>query len=178
MGLVQSSAPATWPVTLDEAKFQCRVDGTKSDLGLQALIEDATDKVEAVLGRSLMAQTWQLTLDEFADEIVLPRGPVAAAPAITYLDEDGASQPLSSDLYEVDLTSDPQRIVRRAGASWPSTADRVNAVTITYTANYTAVPRRVKRAILLLIATWYDDRTADVPQAVYSLVRGSRDLPG
>ncbi len=103
--------------------------------------------------------------------IIVPRPPlITLTPdatyttlGISYVDGNGATQTLSSALYQVDARSEPGRIVPAYGQSWPSTREQLNAVTITYRAGYTdadAVPKRIKQAIGLLAAHWYENREA------------------
>ena len=178
MGLTRTVEPATYPVTLAEAKVQCRIedDDATDDSFLNAAIYAATDYVEYYLGRSIMAQTWALKFDDFTqvavnplvpwgltntlNQVYLPRGPVSAVSSITYYDAAGVSQTLSTDVYEVDTSSDPQRVVLADGQSWPTPKVMTNAVTITYTAGYSAVPKSIKQAILLIISQWMDNRTS------------------
>lgn len=177
MGLTLVTAPSEYPVTLAQAKEQCRVIGTRSDSFLNELIADATHQAEKCLGRSIMEQTWKLTLDCFSDAISLPRGPVRSVSSVQYYDTDGALQTLDSDYYTVDLTSDPQWVVRNSNYSWPSLLDAVNVVSITYVAGFTTIPRSVTRAILLAINTWFDDRDAGLPKAFRDLLLDDRDWP-
>lgn len=131
--------PATdYPVSLAEVRTICRLTGTARDTELEIYRKGAVRQVERYLGRSLAEQTWQLDLDEFADEIALPNGPVTGIVTFTYRDADGVEQTVDPDLYMLDAVSDPPRILLNSGASWPTIEDRpANAVTVTYTAGYT-----------------------------------------
>lgn len=170
--------PATgYPVTRTEAKNHCRVDGTADDGLIDGLIAAATDYVVQYTGRSLGSQTLRQTLDEFADSMELPRGPVQSVSNIKYDDADGVEQTLSEDVYQANLTSDPAWIVRSSDQSWPATLDAVNTVRITYVAGYSTVPASIKQAILLLIGDWYDGRSntvagqvSQMPHAVEALL--------
>ena len=169
----------TYPVTLTEAKAQCRVDGTDEDTFINGLISTAADYVGQYLGRSIMAQTLRLDLDDFGDEMLLPFGPVSLVTSITYYDTAGAVQTLSTTVYQADIVSDPPRILRADGQTWPDVYARANAVSITYVTGYSAVPAAVKHACLLLIGDWYRGREntslgtsqpAEMPHAVTALL--------
>lgn len=166
MGLVLVTPPAALAVSLDEAKAHCRVDGTSQDIALTGMIGAATNYVEQYLGRSLMPQTWKVTLDQFASEILLPRGPVTDITAFKYFDANGDEQTVDSALYVLDTANDPPRVVRAPNAAWPVTAEGVNKVQVTYTAAYPVLPIAIKHALLLLISQWYDNRSSlpKVPQ--------------
>jgi uncharacterized phiE125 gp8 family phage protein len=169
MGLTLVTPAASPVVTLAEAKAWCRVDGDADDGALGIACAAAINAVEEFIGRSLGAQSWQLSLDAFADEIELPRGPVTAIDSFTYVDTAGSSQAVDESLYTLDLVSDPQRVVRNDGASWPTTAGRINAVTIQFTAGFSAVPSAVRLAILTLTAQVFDNRT--MPALTAEMVR-------
>ena len=153
--------PAASPVTIAEAQAWCRTGSSPFDAGaLQIMLDGATSAVEEHLGRSLGAQTWRLELDGFADEIELPRGPVTALTAFTYVDEDGATATVAAALYTLDLVSYPARIVLDPEASWPGTDDGIAVVKITFAAGYAALPGGLKAEILGLTAAAYDTRIA------------------
>ena len=181
MALVLVTPAASYPVTLTEVKAQCRVDGTDDDTKLNSLIAAATDYVERYTGRAIVSQTWKVVLDEFADEMLLPKGPVQSVSSITYTDTAGDPQTLSASVYTADLANDPQRVVLNDGQSWPETDDAVNVVTITFVAGYSAVPESLKHAILLLISQWYDNRDGlgggrEMPHAVEALLCNHRSF--
>ena len=77
--LVRYTAPASEPVTLAEAKVQCRVDTSDDDAYITSLIVAARTYVEDILDISIMGQTWEARYDAFPLwEIILPRPPMAA----------------------------------------------------------------------------------------------------
>lgn len=166
MGLKLLTPASDQLVSLDEAKLACRIDstvGSVQDSQLTRKIASFTSQIEAFVGRSLMEQVWQLSLDSFADEIELPAGPVTSIDAIVFDDADGVETELDASLYLLDLVSDPQRIVRASDATWPDTFDGINAVRITYTSGFdgeSPLLTRLKDVCLDMLAVWYDDRTA------------------
>lgn len=184
MGLTLVTPPTEFPVTLEEAKAQCRVTHTSEDTLIEGYIAAATAYVEKQISLSLMTRTYALTLDEFADTIELPRGPVQSVTSVEYVDEDGATATVDAETYTVDLSSKPQWIVLNSDYSWPAVMTGVNMVTITYVAGADALPddlTDVKHAILLLIGHWYMNREAvsadavkEVPLAVESLLQNYR----
>ncbi len=182
MGLQLVTAPTADPVTIEEAKAQCRVLHPDEDMLLAGLIAAATRHVEKVLDLSLMARTWRLTLDAFSPTIELPRGPVTSVTAVNYVDRGGLTQQVPTEKYTTDLASPAQWIVLNSGGEWPATIGGVNAVSIDYVAGFTSLPSTyddLKHAILLLIGHWYANReavnvgniTSEVPLAVASLIQ-------
>lgn len=72
--------PADMPVTLDEAKAHCRVDGLEDDALITGLIAGAVGHLDGwtgVLGRCIMPQTWRVTAA--AGDVVLPLPDVTGA---------------------------------------------------------------------------------------------------
>lgn len=186
MGLTLVSPPTGLVVTDESAKTYCRVDGTADDAAIAELVAAATDYVEQWLGRSLLEQTWRLSLDGFADEMLLPRGPVRGVSSIKYTDVAGDEQTLGTEIYTADLDSDPQRVLRTAGASWPAVAQGPNSVRIQFVAGYETVPPSVTLAIRRLVASWFSDREAvnvgnivsEMPHSIADLLCSHRSFAG
>jgi uncharacterized phiE125 gp8 family phage protein len=177
MSLRLITAPTDFPVSLTEAKKQCRVDGTDEDGALNIYIAAATAHVESITGRAIMAQTWELLLDDFADAILIPKGPVQSVTSVTYYDTDDVLQTLATDQYTLDNVSDPAWVVRPQSVTYPDVADGVNNVIVRFVAGYSTVPAELKAAILVLIASWFDNRsTAEIPLAVHSLLTNHRSF--
>lgn len=173
--LVQSVPPTTQPVSLAELKLQARIDADLSDEDtlLASYLAAATRQVETETGRQLMLATWVYRADGFSPHgtLALPRPPLLSVTSVQYVDADGVTQTWDAANYVVDPYRDPGRIVLAQGASWPSTRDVPNAVTITYQAGYgaslvddvyeedaTQVPPELRHALLLLTAEWYRHR--------------------
>lgn len=175
MGYRLITPPAATPVTLAEAKAQLRVDHNDEDGKIEALIAAATSYLDGrsgVLGRCIVSQTWELTLDAFpAEEIEIPLGPVQSVPALTYVDLAGATQTVNSGDYYLDTTSLTAWVMPEI--EWPSTMEAANAVTVRFVAGTAVadVPPAIKHALLLLVSAWYDDRAGSgMPPAVDYLI--------
>jgi hypothetical protein len=180
--------PSVLPVTLAEAKAQVRVDHSDEDSKIDALIAAAVSYLDGrsgVLGRCLVTQTWELTLDSFPDEeIELPIGPVQSVTSITYVDTFGAEQTISASDYYVDTTSLSAWVVPEV--AWPDTMPAANAVTVRFVAGTSSaeVPAAIKHAVLLLVAHWYENRqpiavglsVAAMPMAVDALIAPFRRI--
>lgn len=156
------TAPASEPITLAEAKAQMRVT-TDAEAGLiSGLIFSARDLCERETGRALMAQTWELSLDNFSNQMCLGRAPVASITSIKYTDADGAEQTLPSTEYVLDNASNLlARVVIAPNKSWPAIYSGINNVRIRYVAGYAtaaAVPQALKQWMLLQISHWYRNR--------------------
>lgn len=168
--LKRVSGPAVEPVTLAEAKEQCRVDATADDSYLTALIVAAREYVEDYLDRTLVHTNWRMRLDGFPAEIELPRPPMAdsgtnTAVTVTYtIGDSGGTAVLSTSEYRVDRDATPGVLRPLYGGSWPSHLFDQNSITVEWTGGFgadgTAVPRAVRHAMLMIIAAWYERRQA------------------
>lgn len=165
MILKQTAAPASEPITLTEAKAQCRVEiSDDDDLFNNIIIPSARQYIEEATRRVFITQTWRLSLECWPDKnyIQLPKPPLVSVTSVTYTDNGGSATVLSSALYGVDTDSEPGRVVLNYGEVWPSATLRtMNPIQIVYVAGYgaaSAVPARFKQAILLVVGHWYENR--------------------
>lgn len=198
MGLKLVSPPATDAVSLTQAKSHLREDSTDFDTQIGVFIKAATRKCENFMGRALVDQTWQLTLDAFpgancvgwggsfdGSAIKIPKPPLIAIVSIKYDDTTGAEQTLDPSLYSVDNQSEPGWVL--PVGSWPSTFSGINSVRIQFRAGYLSddsppvsnVPEEIQVAILMLIASFnlnrenevIGDTVANLPFGVENLLR-------
>lgn len=168
-------APQTEPVSTADAKSNMYITNTDRDTVIARLIIASIKLCENYSGRSFITQTRQMKLDAFPPchpyFIYIPYGPViaisgsdAADPAntlgVTYVDDDGATQTLvlNTDFY-LDNNGDLSRIA--PVDDWPTDVDeRINAITITYTAGYGAaadVDPIAKEAIFAQVAYMHEN---------------------
>lgn len=156
------TGPVSEPITLAEAKAQVRVT-TDAEAGLiSGLISSARDLCERETGRALMPQTWELSLDNFSNQMCLGRAPVTSITSIKYIDADGAEQTLPSTEYVLDNGSDSMaRVVIAPNKSWPAVYGGINNVRIRYVAGYAnamAVPHALKQWMKLQISYGFKNR--------------------
>jgi uncharacterized phiE125 gp8 family phage protein len=191
MSLTLITAPTVTPLSLAEAKAHLRVSHSDDDAIIQLYIQAATDYVDGksgFLGRALVTQVWQLTLDAFPeDEIKIPLPPLQNIVSVDYDDAAGASQNVSALNFDVDSDSEPGWIVPHASFTWPTTLDAINSVRIQFTAgylpnsdsppNYAAnVPFNVKAGLLLIIGTLYENREDNVAGVVINKMPFSAEM--
>jgi uncharacterized phiE125 gp8 family phage protein len=161
--------PQSEPVTLDEAKSQCRLQSGEDDALVESLIIAARRQVEKWEWRSHVTQTVTLKLDRFpCGPIYLPRPPLQSVTSIVYVDSNGDAQTLAPSAYTVDSHSEPGRIVPAYGEVWPVTQAVPNAVTVVYIAGYggaAQVPAETRAAIRLLVGHLHENREAVVESA-------------
>lgn len=162
MALKRKTAPAVSPVSLAEARQQCRIDHQDDDGLLQLYIDAAVSHMDGwagVLGRCLIEQTWELVYDAFpCDGLQIPLGNLMAVDKIEYAHPaTGVMTEWASANYGVDAVS-IEGWVKPVDA-WPDAMDTMNAVRVTYRAGYGAaasdVPAAIRHAILLLVGQAY-----------------------
>lgn len=161
--LTLHTPPVVEPVSLAEAKVQCRVDTSDDDAYISSLIATARMYVEGVLDISIMPQTLEARYDTFPLwEIILPRPPMAAGTVtVTYRNEAGATNSITSAAseFQVDVYATPGRIYPNYQDVWPAVRGDENSVTVRWQAGYAgSVPATIKHLILLLVAHWYETR--------------------
>jgi uncharacterized phiE125 gp8 family phage protein len=156
-----STPPDKEPITPDDVFEHMREDGTDESAMVSGMISAWRLIGENHTRRAWMPQTITMVLDGFPDEIVLPRPKVRSVTSISYVDENGDTQTLSSSEYQADLNREPARIKPASGTSWPGTQDIYNAVTIVYEAGYESadhVPDPLKNWLKVRIATALENR--------------------
>lgn len=172
------TAPTTTPISLSEAKGQCRVESsfTDDDAMIMTYIQSATSYVERLCNSNLMTATWDMYLDCWEREISIKKHPVQSITSVKYFDSNGDEQTLSSSLYSVDVVSDYARILFNNSMSFPSLENyKLNAITIRFVAGFassTEVPYEVKNFLLAYVRQMYDrqDMSVEPSRFVMSLL--------
>jgi len=169
------TAPAAYPLTLQEVKDQLRVTDTAEDNKLNMFLAAATAHTENYLSRALISQTWDFYLDNFPPDgrvIELPLPPAISITSIKYFDENDVEQTWDSALYTVNLTGMYNAEVYPAvNGSYPSSRYYRNSVVTRAVVGYADsgadpvdladnVPDAIKHAILLLIGHMWENREA------------------
>lgn len=168
MALIIVTQPAVEPINLAELKLHLRIDHDDEDLLLDQYRRAARQDVESLTRRALITQTWEFYLDAFPDddEIELPLPPLQSVTYVRYTPRaTGAETEWNASNYRVDSYSEPGRIVLRSDGSYPGDElVEVNGIRIRYVAGYgdapTDVPAPIRQAILLLAASYYENREA------------------
>lgn len=151
-------APSVEPVSLEDAKNHCRIDGIEDDALIDALIIAARESAEHETGRALCTQTRELVLDAFPEAFVLRGSPVQSVISVKFIDINGAEQTLDPADTLLDKDSEPGYLVPAYGKSWPSTFALPNAVRVQYVCGYSTVPESIKAWIKLAVGTMYAQR--------------------
>lgn len=152
------TGPVLEPLTLDEAKEHLRITIDDMDGYINSLIGDVRQEIENMTSRAFITQTWDYFVDCFpggGGAIEIPRPPLQSVTSVNYVDENGATQTLSTSVYTVDTDSEPGRVYLAFNESWPTVRDIRHAITIRFVAGYgvnpSSVPGPIKRAIRLMV---------------------------
>ena len=160
------------PVTVAELKTYLRMESTDSTAedGLLGLyITVARKQAEHLTRRALITKTWQLRLDDFANDtaiIELPKPPLSTAStnvSITYIKDTtaGDTTTIGSTVFTVDSNSEPGRIYPAYGNEWPDAIrDQKHAITIQYVSGYstTTIPQPVIQWIKMRALDMFENR--------------------
>jgi uncharacterized phiE125 gp8 family phage protein len=175
---VRTAAP-TALVSLAEAKVHLVVDAelTEFDALISGFIATATqhfDGYSGVLGRALVTQTWRQDFCGFSGRMALPLGPAASISSVAYFDGSNATQTLAASVYGLFTDARGPYVGLKPDQVWPSSYSRPDAVSVTYVAGQDAadVDPRVKTAIMMLVASWFEHREAFGPEALTEIPFG------
>ena len=183
--LEKISNPTQFPVTLAEIKRHLRVTIDDDDSLLTDYIASATEYCEDQVpgARSFMSQTWDWKIHFFpGDSFEVPRPPLQSLTHIKYFATNSSTgtTTLSSTNYLVHIpTNMPGQIeLHPEVGSWPSVADRADAVQVRLISGWTIAPNQVKQAVKLLVGHWYSNRedilvgtiSSNIPHGVTALL--------
>lgn len=154
-------------VTLREMKIHLRITGEDSDEDIAEAVLDAASTLhglDGILNRSLYPTTFRRYLSRFPKcvPIELPYPPLIGVTGFSYRNGDSPAPQVPAGDYVVDNTGLVGSIHLLPDLSWPDVVTARQAIAITYTAGYTAVPRAVKRAVKLLAAHFFENREATI----------------
>ncbi len=161
MTLFRTMAPAAEPVTLAESKRMLRADHDSEDELIGGLIRAAREEVEAACGLALIDQSWRLCLDRVphSGRVLLRRHPVREVLSVTVYGTAGEASLVDTADYALDRAGRPARLHFHRT---PAPGIAMNGIEIDFAAGFgeagTDVPDLLKRAILVLVAHWYEFR--------------------
>ncbi len=189
MPLVLTTAAEREPVSLDEAKRYLRVESAVEDPVVASLVLAARLHIEGALDIAMLTQSWSLFLDCWPEDgrVDIPLGPLSSVDSVKVYGADEVAQTVSPTTYVVDLSSLRPRLIRNAGAVWPTPGLSANGIEIAVTAGYgdtpDQVPAPIRQAMLMLVAHWYEqrepvafDRPDELPHGVADLLKPYRQV--
>lgn len=159
------------PVTITEAKAQCRMaDDTSEDTYITSLIAPARAYVERVSTYGMVAGTRVFTFTRWGDFLEIFLRPITSLTSIAYVDENGDAQTYPG---LAPLGAYPFRIFPAVNDEFP-TIFAGSTITVTVAAGALDSSSQeyliAKRAILILIAHWFEYREAALAGQVSSEV--------
>lgn len=150
MNLTRTSDASAETLSLVEVRSQLKILGSDDDDSFRMFIAGIRKQTETYLAQTLVDSTWELKIDEFQEQMVLPMKPIQSISSIVYVDDDGDTQTLSADQYQFDKQG---RLMPAYDKDWPDTREQYDAVTITYVAG-NEDPGQVDDDIKLAMLMW------------------------
>lgn len=159
--LYTTTGPSIEPVTPEEAKLFCKIDGSVDDSIVEGLIQAAREGSEKRTGRAYITQTVKAVIETSSTFIVLPRPPFSAVSTVKYLDGTETWQAMTSSTDYYVATRGQVGTLTLLTAPFINNEGKV-VLEVVYSAGYGAtaasVPQALKQAILLRVAAMYDNR--------------------
>lgn len=169
--------PAELPVTLAEAKSQCRVetDDTDEDDTITSFLGAAVahlDGYRGVLGRCIVTQSWRQDFTDWSRCLRLPFPDVTDA-SVTYYGADNIEQTMAVENFELltDARGSFLRILDSVALPALS-SDRARPISASFDAGFgaaSAVPEDLKTLIRQMVAHWFIYREAVVDRSMHDL---------
>lgn len=180
------TGPAIEPVTIEEARSQCRLTDSSEDGLLAGYVLAARHLAEERTGRSLITQTWAETWDHRWPHghhhhqhrrdaqhfgpysrrlIMLGKAPVQSVASVQYFDTNGVQQTLDPGQYRFGMHKKIGVIEEAYGVPWPAVRWQIDTISVTYVAGYASpgqIPETIRQAILLLVDHFFENRAATV----------------
>jgi uncharacterized phiE125 gp8 family phage protein len=158
------------PLTLAEARLQCRVDAFDTstsppshpdDALIETLITAARESVENFTNVILTDAVYEYRTGRPIEFVLLPRGPVDAVQWVKYLDDNEQLQTLADTVYYLDDNPWQAAIGLKKGQAWPSIYSRDDAFRVQFSGGFSSpnlVPSALVLAMKLMIGHWYRNR--------------------
>ncbi len=155
-------AASTAILTTAEAKTHLKVDTDADDTYIDNLVSAATESAQIFTNRYFINTTITQHGDTWSDISTLFKSKVSSITHIKYFDSDNTEQTLATSVWLSDINHQPARIGLKPNQSFPSLADRINAVNCKYVVGYGSaasdVPEGIREAVLLIVGNLYENR--------------------
>lgn len=157
------------PFKLADLKEHVTIDLDSEDKRLAKLAWAAVEYVEKETNRSLAVRTYQKILHCFPSIIILDKPPTITVESISYFDEDNVQKTITSPNYYLMKSTERKSTIHPVD-TWPTTYDRPDAVTITYTAGYQVFPFDLEAAIAAIVGTMNENRETVVTGTIVAVI--------
>jgi uncharacterized phiE125 gp8 family phage protein len=146
-------------VPLSTIKSALKIDYDDDDADLTRLREAAITFVERRTAVRLAPTACTLYVSSWTDSVI-PETPFSAITSVAYTDTSAASQTMPASDYWIDRTDGPMPVLRFLEA--PALGEGT-AITVTYTAGYSAVPSDLTHCVIAIVGAWYNNPEAFQP---------------
>lgn len=174
---IRTTAPAESLISTERARLQVRRDDTDDDVKIERAIKSALsylDGVDGILNKALLNQTWTESADGFpsGDCYIFDLMPLVSVSSVKYYDLDNVQQTFDSSNYLSHNGRTDAYIKLVPSASWPSTYERDDAISIEAVFGHGTSPDDVDQSILeaadLLIGHFVNNREASLVGTIAS----------
>ncbi|VAX03638.1 hypothetical protein MNBD_ALPHA03-839 [hydrothermal vent metagenome] len=154
------SEAETLAVGLSEVRDFLKISHNDEDAMIAGFIRAATAACETFTGRKLIQQQWQLTYNDWAEDVIsIPLSPILSVDRIEVWIA-GEFQEILPEKYLLDRSSYQARVLARAGDYWPTAERDIEGIKITVTAGFGAgrndVPHDIRHGLLHWVAAAYE----------------------
>ena len=175
------SVPEANPVTIAQIKRHLRLDHNEEDEYLLELTQAATLHIEAVIGQSLITRTVRQYIETMpaSRSISLEAWPIKSIQEVRGYDFDGNPNIILAENYRLDNRIEPAALVINTNVNFNAFCNGIEVdMIVGYGEIGIDVPSNISRAILVLIAHWYEfrgtlpagDETALIPEGLNALL--------
>jgi len=185
MHIEDINPPLIEPLELDYTKTFLRVDGDDENTLIGDLISSARQRVEALIGTSLITRRRVYRSDKiYNSTLFVNHSPIVAIHAVHVRSEDGEVTEIALENISINLKTKPVSLRTHPRRDWASFGSDICQVEVELGAGYgedpSDIPMPIRQAMLLLIADAYEhrgqgDRPA-VPMMVDALLMPYRGL--
>lgn len=177
MKVIRTTQPSTEPITTAEVEEKLVLSDGWDTTTISTEIEASRMIVEMDTDRSLITQSWTLTLKTWPKSgiIRLPKGNVASITSFSYLNADGDSTALVEDTdYYLDDNSEVAEL--SAVTSWPALyGEKESEITVVYVTGEATAPAWSKEACLAKVQLLYSAGAINTME-IYKLMIATKKL--
>lgn len=181
MPLAIISPPISKPVTLVQIKRHLRLDHDQDDEYLDELTEAATTHVEATTGQFLISRVVRQYIETIpaSRSVQMEACPVRSIQELRGYDLDGNSNIILSENYRLDNRIEPSALILNTNINFNAFCNGIEIdMEVGHGETGIDIPSNITRAILVLIAHWYEfrgtlpagDETGLIPDGLEALL--------
>jgi len=159
MNLIQTVAPLSEPLSLEDAKTFMHILEDDEDTLIESFISGAREYAENYTNRQLEVATFELTNEIIYCGFALPKNPVQSVTKIEYMDLNGTYQIMPNTDYYVYVDNGISKLHIN---KMPSYKCDKRAFKITFVSGYDVVPSSIISYIKMAVSTMYENRESYV----------------